>query len=155
MNHLTTTIPPTTRRVQAHTDAEINAQIREATEERIALFAGAGREAIDLRLKQLDEEWDIERVLEANAASVSLLGSALGLTVSRKFFMLPAVVASFLLQHAVQGWCPPLPVFRRLGYRTASEIEWERNALKALRGDFNDLPKGDGRAKAVSDAAQK
>lgn len=45
-------------------------------------------------------------------------------------------VGGFLLRHAVQGWCPPLPVFRRLGARTQSEIDHERYALKALRGDF-------------------
>lgn len=43
------------------------------------------------------------------------------------------------LQHAVQGWCPPVPVFRRLGIRTAREIDLERYGLKAIRGDFNDL----------------
>lgn len=38
--------------------------------------------------------------------------------------------------HAVQGWCPPVPISRRPGFRTASEIARGRNALKALRGDF-------------------
>jgi hypothetical protein len=56
--------------------------------------------------------------------------------VDRRFFVLPAVVAGFLLQHAVQGWCPPLPLFRRSGVRTAAEIGNERYALKAIRGDF-------------------
>jgi hypothetical protein len=51
----------------------------------------------------------------------------------------PLVVGSFLLQHAVQGWCPPLPVFRRWGVRTQPEIDYERYALKALRGDFRNL----------------
>jgi hypothetical protein len=59
--------------------------------------------------------------------------------VNRKWLFLPGVVAGFLLQHAVQGWCPPLPLFRRLGIRTASEIEYERYALKALRGDFEQV----------------
>jgi hypothetical protein len=55
------------------------------------------------------------------------------------------VVAGFLLQHAVQGWCPPVPLFRRLGFRTAAEIDYERYALKALRGDFRNVrPEGDG-----------
>ena len=45
----------------------------------------------------------------------------------------------FLLQHAVQGWCPPVPFFRRRGVRTAREIEIERYALKALRGDFGPI----------------
>jgi hypothetical protein len=48
------------------------------------------------------------------------------------------VVLTFLFQHAVQGWCPPLPVLRRLGVRTRKEIDRERYALKALRGDFAD-----------------
>ena len=47
------------------------------------------------------------------------------------------MVGGFLLQHAVQGWCPPVPVFRRLGVRTQTEIDEERYALKALRGDFH------------------
>jgi hypothetical protein len=47
---------------------------------------------------------------------------------------------AFLVQHAVQGWCPPLVVLRRRGVRTRREIEEERYALKALRGDFSGLP---------------
>jgi hypothetical protein len=35
-----------------------------------------------------------------------------------------------------QGWCPPLTVFRRLGVRTRREIDLERYAIKALRGDL-------------------
>jgi hypothetical protein len=61
---------------------------------------------------------------------------ALGLTVSRKFFVLPFAVQAFFLQHALQGWCPPIPLLRRLGVRTQAEIDGERFALKALRGDF-------------------
>ncbi len=54
--------------------------------------------------------------------------------------MVPAIVAGFLLQHAVQGWCPPVPIFRRMGIRTAREIDSERYALKIIRGDFESLP---------------
>lgn len=57
----------------------------------------------------------------------------------RRWFILPGIVAGFLLQHAVQGWCPPVALFRRLGFRTASEIEAERYALKIIRGDFDGL----------------
>jgi hypothetical protein len=31
--------------------------------------------------------------------------------------ILPALVTAFLFQHAVQGWCPPVPILRRLGFR--------------------------------------
>ena len=81
-----------------------------------------------------------------NAATVSLIGLTLGATVNRKWFLFPAAVAGFLLQHAVQGWCPPLPVFRRLGVRTQSEIDEERFALKLLRGDFRNLSSSDGKS---------
>jgi hypothetical protein len=129
-------LPTTVDRVPAHTAEEINEQIRRQTEANIAHYARAGSAAIDRRLKDLDEEWDIERTLEANAATASLIGLTLGATVDRRWFLFPVVVAGFLLQHALQGWCPPLPFFRRRGIRTASEIDYERYALKALRGDF-------------------
>jgi hypothetical protein len=132
-------LPATTTRVTDNTADAINEAIRRQTEASITRCAMAGPAAIDRRLMELDQEWDIERILEANAATVSLLGLTLGASVDRKWFLLPAVVAGFLLQHAVQGWCPPVPVFRRLGARTATEIDYERYALKALRGDFHGL----------------
>jgi hypothetical protein len=136
-------IPTTTERVPQHTAEHVNQEIQRQMEQDVARCAAAGPAAIDRRLSQLDHEWDIERTLEANAATVSLIGLALGATVDRRWFAFPAVVAGFLLQHAVQGWCPPVPVFRRLGFRTQTEIEQERYALKALRGDFRSVPAGD------------
>jgi hypothetical protein len=63
----------------------------------------------------------------------------MSVTVHRKWLALPAVVAGFFFQHALQGWCPPLPIIRALGVRTRTEIDKERYALKAARGDFRDL----------------
>lgn len=48
---------------------------------------------------------------------------------NKKWFLLPGVVLPFLLQHGLQGWCPPLAVFRRLGVRTRGEIDQEKYAL--------------------------
>lgn len=129
----------TVARVPEHTAEHVNQRIRRETDERVARIAIAGPGAIARRLKELDMEWDIERTLEANAATAVLVSLTLGATVDRKFYFFPAVVAGFLLQHAVQGWCPPLPVFRRYGFRTQTEIERERYALKALRGDFKQV----------------
>lgn len=145
--------PSTVSRVPAHTDASANELIRQHTEESIARYRNAGPTAIDRRLQELDEEWDIERTLETNAATVSLIGLTLGATVDRRWYLFPAVVAGFLLQHAIQGWCPPLPVFRRLGIRTSYEIDYERYALKALRGDFRQS--GPGKSGATPAAALK
>jgi hypothetical protein len=105
-------------------------------EERLACFRHASTGQIDQRLHELDREWDIERSLEANAATVCVLSVILGTTVDRRWYFLPGVVGAFLLQHALQGWCPPLPVLRRLGVRTSSEIEEERRALMDLRRDM-------------------
>jgi hypothetical protein len=129
-------IPPTTTRVRENTTESVNAEIDRKIEENVAYYASAGPGAIQRRLDELDHEWDMERVLEANAAGVTLLAVALGMAEDRRWFLLPGIVGAFLLQHAVQGWCPPVPVFRRLGFRTAQEINRERYALKALRGDF-------------------
>lgn len=132
-------IPTTVERVPQHTSKYVNQETLHHTKERVVRCAAEGPEAIEKRLAELDCEWDIERTLEANAASVSLVGLAMGAAIGRKWYLLPAAVAAFLLQHAVQGWCPPLPVFRRLGFRTQSEIDYERYALKAIRGDFRRL----------------
>lgn len=132
-------LPSTVDRVPQQTTESANHRIRLNTESNIARVARAGTEAIELRLRELDNEWDIERTLEANASTVALLGLVLGATVDRRWFLLPAVVAGFLLQHSLQGWCPPLELFRRGGVRTATEIDHERYALKAIRGDFEQV----------------
>ena len=123
-------------RVADNTAPSVNERIKRQTDERVAEAAVSGPEAIAARLVDLDQEWDVERCLEMGASSLCLVGLTLGTTVNRRWYLLPAVVASFLLQHALQGWCPPLPVFRRLGVRTRDEINEERFALKAVRGDF-------------------
>lgn len=129
-------LPSTDDRVANNTSEEVNRKIRHDSWQSIEQASLGGMPAIDHRLQALDREWDIERTLEANAASVSLLGCALGAFVDRRFFVLPAVVAGFLLQHALQGWCPPLPLFRRLGVRTSREIEEERAALRSVRSEI-------------------
>jgi hypothetical protein len=146
-------LPTTTERVPQATDEELNERIRKETEASIARHAGS-RTDIERRLKELDAEWDIERTLEANAASISLVGIVLAMTVSRRFLLLPAAVAGFLLQHALQGWCPPVPLFRRLGIRTQTEIEEERHALKALRGDYAEVPRVEANSPRESDSAR-
>ena len=111
----------TTERVAANTDDGINRRIARETEARLAYYRDHPEEIAD-RLRELENEWDVERALEANAASLALAGVAFGAMGSRVWLVLPALVTSFLLQHAVQGWCPPLPVLRRIGLRTAEEI---------------------------------
>jgi hypothetical protein len=128
-------LPATNARVERKTRRSINRRNERDIERSVAFYA-SHPEAIPGRLAELDREWDMERTLEANAATIGLAGVLLGAFLDRRLLAIPAAVTGFLLQHALQGWCPPVPLFRRRGVRTAAEIERERTALKALRGDF-------------------
>lgn len=123
-------------RVRSSTDERAQHKVDRAIIEVITRYANEGPDSIGRRLEELDGESDVERVLEINASTLTLIGIALAVFVSPWFLFLSAVVMTFLLQHGIQGWCPPLPVLRRLGIRTRREIDVEKYALKALRGDF-------------------
>jgi hypothetical protein len=123
------------QRVRRNTPPHLNRQIDEKTQENIRKYIGKSYYDIYLRIKELEKEWDIERVLELNMSTLALTGIALSLK-NKAWLALPAVVLGFFVQHSVQGWCPPLSVFRALKIRTRQEIDQEINALKALRGDY-------------------
>lgn len=119
-------------RVRKSTSPAINRQFDLETAYSISHYKRQDKDTIARRIEELDREWDVERVLEVNASTLALTGLLLGLTVNRKWFFLPGIVLPFMLQHGVQGWCPPLPLIRRLGVRTRSEIDREKYALKPL-----------------------
>lgn len=133
-------------RVRAHTATAIQGRLDRDLIERIRHFAAhadgfeGGRALLTRRLEEVEQESDMERTLQANAATLALAGTLLAAVHSRRWLLLPGVVTGFLLQHALQGWCPPVSLFRRLGIRTAREIATERYAIKALRGDFDSVP---------------
>jgi hypothetical protein len=131
-----------TDRVRTHSQPAVNRRVDAETRRCLERFASADREALTDHIRLLEREWDVERYLQTNAAIASLTGIVLGAAVDRRFLVLPAVVFGFFFQHAVQGWCPPLPVFRRMGVRTRREINRETYALKALRGDFRRVAPG-------------
>lgn len=133
-------------RVREHSAPIVNQRIAARTRDRIEHVVNEGRDAIVQRLEQLDHEWDVDRALMVNFAIASGAAYAAGLYryANRPWFGLGprrngwlrffSVQLGFLLLHGTVGWCPPLPVFRRLGVRTKSEIEAERRALlTALR----------------------
>jgi hypothetical protein len=127
-------------RVRQSTTETVNERLDREMRKRVRYYAECDRTEISERIDELEREWDIERVLEANASTLALTGVGLAAaTKNNKWLIVPGVVLSFLVQHAVQGWCPPLPLFRRLGVRTSEEIEREKYALKVLRGDFDQI----------------
>jgi hypothetical protein len=131
-------------RVRAHTSEEVNRRIDEEIRKQVEFYATEPKTAISRRIEELEREWDIERVLQSNASTLALTGAVLGFAVHKRWLYLTFGVLGFLLLHGVQGWCPPVPILRRLGVRTAGEIDKERFALKFLRGDFAQVEAGSG-----------
>jgi len=132
-------LTPSVARVPLHTATEVNQRIREDTKQRVEYYR-AHPDEIGERIRAINEEWDVERALATASSCVSLLGLGLALGRGRRWLALPLAIQSFYLQHAIQGWCPPLPVLRRLGFRTPMEIEQERCTLKEIREGVSENP---------------
>jgi len=130
-------------RIRRQTAQEVNQNLREEAKARVAYYASEPHK-IEHRLRELDEEWDIERAIELEVAATVLTGFILGTTVNRKWFVVPVFASAMLLLHNLWGSYPLLPLFRRMGFRTTNEIAQERYALKALRGDFQHISQTDG-----------
>jgi hypothetical protein len=123
--------------VRASTAPHVNDRIEEEMRGRIVSYANRSPEEMSRRIAELDQEWDIERWLECNASALAFGGMALSVFGGKKWLLVPALVLPMLFYHAVEGWCPPVPLLRRLGIRTQREIDAEKYALRLLRGDFD------------------
>ncbi len=137
----------TVEQVRRLTKERLQDRLQVETKARLAYYANHPDE-IGQRLQELDEEWDIERAIELEAAGTVLTGVALGTFVNRKWFLLSALASSMLLLHNMQGWYPLLPLLRWMGFRAPHEIAQERYALKAMRKDFQAVGDGQGREQA-------
>jgi hypothetical protein len=129
-------------------DAEAQLRLRQAA-------TSASSDELARRITQLDREWGLDRTLETEAALMGLVGLALGVTVDKRLLIVPGFVSTMLVLYATQGWYPLLPLFRRSGVRTQNEIDRERYALKALRGDFSTIPSADSAAAERASAVWK
>ena len=98
--------PTSADRVRRSTASDVNREIDHQTYSNIRRYANSSEEVINRRIEELDKEWDVERALEVNALTLALTGLLLGVTVNRKWLVLPAVVLSFLLQHGATGMVP-------------------------------------------------
>lgn len=127
-------------RVREHTPRNVLRRIDRMSEADVDAAVVAGRDAILRRLVKLDYEWDIDRALMVNFAIAGGASLSTGLLrYSRTPLLVPrrkgflyffGAQLGFLLLHGLVGWCPPVSVLRRLGYRTQREIEAERRDLR-------------------------
>jgi hypothetical protein len=128
----------------------VNTRLDRQARQRVRLAASSDPSELGRRLESLDREWDVERVIEAEAALTGLAGLALGAGLDRRLLAVPMFAFAMVLIHGLHGWYPLLPLLRRFGARTEDEIARERYAIKALRGDFAALPEGNAAARAAA-----
>ncbi len=152
-------IAQSSERVRHHTSSQSQRQIDRKMAMSLAYYRERPRE-IPQRLAELDREWDVERTLALNSSILSLLGLLRVLTGRPMWLIVPLVVQGFFLQHTLQGYCPPLVVLRKLGFRTPAEIDAERCALRQIgdeaQGDFDEEVGGsETSADAASSAAAR
>lgn len=127
-------IPATTRRLILNPAPLVAEVIRERSDEKLSRYVAAPLEVFEQRLKELDREWNVERLTAALSGLLLLLGLELVSLKGEQWLVFPAIVAACLLLHAVVGWTPALPLLRGLGFRTPQEIARERYALETARG---------------------
>jgi hypothetical protein len=111
----------------------------ETLEKRLACLADAGPQAITDRLNLIENEWSAGRMTKATIGVMIVTGLALGL-VNSWWLSLPAVGGLLLLQYLFSRTSWLGAAFRAIGFRSRAEIDQEKFALKALRGDFRHLP---------------
>ena len=112
---------------------------QERTQNHVAHAADAGCEAICERLCALDNEWSSGRAGKATAGMMIAAGLGLGgrSTIGRVL----GAVGGGLLAHALMTRRGILDhLFEEFGFRSHTQIEQERVALRTLRGDFRELP---------------
>ncbi len=83
-------------------------------------------------MSELEREWDVDRALMLNFGIIGGVTLLSGLMKNRRLLYMLGVQLSFLTLHSFRGWCPPLPLLRRLGFRTQKEIQAERYVLEAI-----------------------
>jgi hypothetical protein len=131
--------PPTHDRIREHSSEGANRRIDRETRGAIA-EARHSSVARTARIRELEKEWNIDRALMLNFGIVGAFTAFKAMQQMKRtghlggwglFFW---VQMGFLVNHAVRGWCPPMPVFRRLGFRSPNEISAEMVALHQTDG---------------------
>jgi hypothetical protein len=115
-------------RVRHMTTDSANQKIDVQTQTAIDHATARGRAAVERRLTEIQQEWDVDRVLILNF-SVLVFAQLLAARKDRRWLWGPLIQTPLLLMHATLGWCPPVLWFRPMGFRTRSEIQAERESL--------------------------
>jgi hypothetical protein len=143
-----------TDEVRSHAPEEVNKRIDERVERCVRHMAEQERSEISRYLEKLEREWDLNRAVTVVGSAVAVLGLWLARRDGGRWRILGGLAAGLMLQHGLLGFGPLAELVRALGgVRTRKEIDLEKFALKALRGDFERIPKFDGGPLARANAA--
>ena len=106
------------------------------TLDNIRFYGSLGRAGIDERIRALEDEWDVERAVTVVLSGAGVAGLIFGLLGSRVWRLLAWIALPLLFLFGQDKWKPSEGVLKSLGLRSRKEIQDEKYALKALRGDF-------------------
>lgn len=139
--------------IRDESPAWVNANIDRDTLATLEEYKNAAPEKVQERIDELAWEYDVSCATSLAFAAIGLGGLALS-RLHKGFLALPAIANGLLL---VQNLPVPSPgvtaLFRVAGFRSRTEIERERQALKMLRGDYA-RAKEDPTAKGAMTSAQ-
>ena len=123
-----------------HRAPHLHASHQDQLTRNLARVVEEGPAAIEQRLESLSWEWSSGRLAKIAIGFVILTGAVLSVYVSPWFMIVPALGGMLLVQFffAPKSWVGE--IFHSMGYRRRDEIEQERLALRALRGDFRNIP---------------
>jgi hypothetical protein len=143
-----------TDEVRSHAPDGVNKRIDERVERCVRHMAERERAEISCYLEKLEREWDLNRAVTVVGSALALAGLWLGRRDGGRWRILGGLAAGLMLQHGLLGFGPLAELVRAVGgVRTRKEIDLEKFALKALRGDFERIPKADGGPLARANAA--
>lgn len=139
---------------RSHATECVNKRIDDRVERCVRYMAQQERTEISGYLEKLEREWDLNRAVTVVGSLAAVAGLLLGRRDGGRWRVLSGVAAGLMLQHGLLGFGPLARVVRALGgVRTRREIDLEKFALKALRGDFERIPRSDGGPLARANAA--
>ncbi|MBV8142100.1 MAG: hypothetical protein JOZ60_08655 [Verrucomicrobia bacterium] len=122
----------------ARPDLKVGREVNRDTARSIQYYSRRPIQYVTRRIDELEQEIPLEAFVYRGGAALTVVSLALLLLGVRHkaVGIVAACIAALQLQYSYQGRSPLIDILRRHGYRSRKEIEVEKYALQALRGDF-------------------
>ncbi|MDQ3002014.1 MAG: hypothetical protein M3Y08_12240 [Fibrobacterota bacterium] len=114
------------------------------TWDNVRFYGSLGKEGLTERIGSLEEEWDMAKFVTVSLAGMGLFGLVMGLFGSRVWRVLTWISLPLLFLYGQEKWRPSEGMLKSLGLRSRRDIDEEKYALKALRGDFQQVDSASG-----------